>query len=295
MQLRPAGPQLPSIRTLHPYLPVMGPGPSTSTSTYEPAQTSTQHQGAGVYPPLSYAGNTAVCTVCKKGRSGKVSVACCRTCVWIQKAFAAQLLLLGVGQQPAFNGPGQGQGVNPPYNNMAKAQNPTPGQGLWPMQMPLLTGRQGHGQGQPSFSGHGSGSSADPAPAPAPAHTSTSTGTDTTCTFSDTLSDPARHPGLLRELLPEAGAACELPPQAHRCHFALRISLSLCFYEFDFAQPDAGADADADAAERLAAPGTETGGTITTATAAGPYLARRDAAACSLEFAEEEWVCPEGD
>ncbi|KAJ7729224.1 hypothetical protein B0H14DRAFT_3518368 [Mycena olivaceomarginata] len=39
MQPRPAGPQLPSIRTLHPYLPAIGPGPSTSTSTYEPAQT----------------------------------------------------------------------------------------------------------------------------------------------------------------------------------------------------------------------------------------------------------------
>ncbi|KAJ7491623.1 hypothetical protein B0H11DRAFT_1911888 [Mycena galericulata] len=59
MQPRPAGPQLPSIRTLHPYLPAIGPGPSTSTSTYEPAQTSTstQSQGARVYPPSSYAGS----------------------------------------------------------------------------------------------------------------------------------------------------------------------------------------------------------------------------------------------
>ncbi|KAJ7808013.1 hypothetical protein B0H14DRAFT_2871480 [Mycena olivaceomarginata] len=59
MQPRPAGPQLPSIRTLHPYLPAIGPSPSTSTSTYEPAQTSTstQSQGARVYPPLLYAGS----------------------------------------------------------------------------------------------------------------------------------------------------------------------------------------------------------------------------------------------
>ncbi|KAJ7877114.1 hypothetical protein B0H14DRAFT_2567948 [Mycena olivaceomarginata] len=43
--------------------------------------------------------------------------------VWIQQEFAAQLLLPDVGQQPAFNGPGQGQGFNLPDNNMAKAQN----------------------------------------------------------------------------------------------------------------------------------------------------------------------------
>ncbi|KAJ7939329.1 hypothetical protein B0H13DRAFT_1850634 [Mycena leptocephala] len=166
--------------------------------------------------------NTAVCTVCKKGKSGKVSMACCRTCplvppratillwctnafkrvfslafslsyhpnlprlslsssaehyvpraehdalcarvdaleVWIQQMFAAQSLPLGVGQQPAFNGSGQGQGFNLPYNNAPKAQNPTPGQGLRPMQMPQLASSQGHGQGQPSFSGHGSRSSA---------------------------------------------------------------------------------------------------------------------------------------
>jgi hypothetical protein len=52
-----AGLQLPSIRTLHPYLPALGPGPSTSTSTYEPAQMSTQSQGAGAYPPSSHAGS----------------------------------------------------------------------------------------------------------------------------------------------------------------------------------------------------------------------------------------------
>ncbi|KAJ7491656.1 hypothetical protein B0H11DRAFT_2399095 [Mycena galericulata] len=57
MQPRPAGPQLPSIRTLHPYLPAIGPGPSTSTSTYEPAQMSTQSHGAGLHPPSSYAGS----------------------------------------------------------------------------------------------------------------------------------------------------------------------------------------------------------------------------------------------
>ena len=79
--------------------------------------------------------------------------------VWIQQVFAAQSLPLGVGQQTAFNGPGQGQGFNPRYNNTPKAQNPTPGQGLWPMQMPPLAGSQGHGQGQLSFSGHRSGSS----------------------------------------------------------------------------------------------------------------------------------------
>ncbi|KAJ7854809.1 hypothetical protein B0H14DRAFT_2755774 [Mycena olivaceomarginata] len=57
MQPRPIGPHLPSIRMLHLYLPAICPGPSTSTSTYEPAQTSTQSQGAGVYPPSSYAGS----------------------------------------------------------------------------------------------------------------------------------------------------------------------------------------------------------------------------------------------
>ncbi|KAJ7868056.1 hypothetical protein B0H14DRAFT_2730347, partial [Mycena olivaceomarginata] len=57
MQPRPAGPQLPSIHTLRPYLPPIGPGPSTSTSTYGPAHMSTQSQGAGVYPPSSYAGS----------------------------------------------------------------------------------------------------------------------------------------------------------------------------------------------------------------------------------------------
>ncbi|KAJ7480457.1 hypothetical protein B0H11DRAFT_1915862 [Mycena galericulata] len=77
-----------------------------------------------------------------------------------QQMFAAQSLPPGVGQQPVFNGPGQGQGFNPLYNNTPKAQNPTPGQGLWLMQMLPPAGSQGHGQGQLSFFGHGSGSSA---------------------------------------------------------------------------------------------------------------------------------------
>ncbi|KAJ6449685.1 hypothetical protein C8R45DRAFT_144507 [Mycena sanguinolenta] len=58
---RPAGPQLPSIRSLHPYLPppaAMDPTPSTSTSNY--MQTSS-HAGAqgDRYPPSSYAGSEA--------------------------------------------------------------------------------------------------------------------------------------------------------------------------------------------------------------------------------------------
>ncbi|KAJ7348250.1 hypothetical protein DFH08DRAFT_147521 [Mycena albidolilacea] len=59
MQQRPAGPQLPSIRTLHPYLPppgpqaAMDPGPSTSTSNYTPAPPTPSH--GYPYPASSYA------------------------------------------------------------------------------------------------------------------------------------------------------------------------------------------------------------------------------------------------
>ncbi|KAJ7938741.1 hypothetical protein B0H13DRAFT_2301381 [Mycena leptocephala] len=56
MQLRPAGPQLPSIRTLHPYLPAIGPGPSTSTSTYEPADIDSE-PGSGSVPSLIVCGS----------------------------------------------------------------------------------------------------------------------------------------------------------------------------------------------------------------------------------------------
>ncbi|KAJ7237901.1 hypothetical protein B0H12DRAFT_102029 [Mycena haematopus] len=57
---RPAGPQLPSIRTLHPYLPppaAMDPSPSTSTANY---MQTTSHAGGGGdsrYPASSYAGS----------------------------------------------------------------------------------------------------------------------------------------------------------------------------------------------------------------------------------------------
>ncbi|KAJ7864109.1 hypothetical protein B0H14DRAFT_3133792 [Mycena olivaceomarginata] len=215
-----AGLQLPSIRTLHPYLPALGPGPSTSTSTYEPAQMSTQSQGAGAYPPSSHAGSDGdergvtgeneppkkkrrrqalSCTECKRRKIRCDRTQPCALCVrrgdqakcqWhviepaagkyvsraehdalctrvdalelrIQQLFAAQSLPPGVGQRSVFNGPGQGQAFNPPYNNTPQAQNPTPGQGLRPMQMPLLAGSQRHGQGQLSFSGHRSGSSAE--------------------------------------------------------------------------------------------------------------------------------------
>ncbi|KAJ7878477.1 hypothetical protein B0H13DRAFT_2346540 [Mycena leptocephala] len=173
MQPRPASLQLPSIRTLHLYPPVLGPGPSTSTSTYEPAQMSTQSQGAGAYPPSSHGGSdgdergvTGENEPPKKKRRRQVlsctenyvprtehDALCMRVDaleVWIQQVFAAQSLPPGVGQQPAFNGPGQGQGFNSPYNNTPKAHNPTPGQGLQPMQMPLPAGSQGHGQGHRS-------------------------------------------------------------------------------------------------------------------------------------------------
>ncbi|KAJ7920030.1 hypothetical protein B0H13DRAFT_2319809 [Mycena leptocephala] len=80
--------------------------------------------------------------------------------VWTQQVFATRPLPPGVGQQPTFKDLGQGQGFNLLYNNTAKAQNLTPGQGLRPMQMPPLAGGQGHRQGRLSFSGHGSGSSA---------------------------------------------------------------------------------------------------------------------------------------
>ncbi|KAF8128498.1 hypothetical protein K438DRAFT_908040 [Mycena galopus ATCC 62051] len=56
---RPAGQQLPSIRTLHPYLPppaAVNPGPPTSTSNY--MQQTQSHAGGGDrYPASSYAGS----------------------------------------------------------------------------------------------------------------------------------------------------------------------------------------------------------------------------------------------
>ncbi|KAJ7828161.1 hypothetical protein B0H14DRAFT_3466538 [Mycena olivaceomarginata] len=126
MQPRPASPQLPSIRTLHPYLPAIGPGPSTSTSAYEPAQTSTstQSQGARVYPPSSYAGSdgdeqgvTGENEPPKKKRRRQAlsctekyvpraehDALCARVNaleVWTKQVFAAQLLLPRVTASPA--------------------------------------------------------------------------------------------------------------------------------------------------------------------------------------------------
>ncbi|KAJ7825612.1 hypothetical protein B0H13DRAFT_1918564, partial [Mycena leptocephala] len=95
-------------------------------------------------------------------------------------------------QKPTFNGPGQGQGFNPPYNNTPKAQNPTPGQGLRPMQMPPLTGSQGHGQGWLSFSGHRSGSSAEDQFSKAPYNYYNVTAVAFTGTFKDARNTSTR-------------------------------------------------------------------------------------------------------
>ncbi|KAF8128500.1 hypothetical protein K438DRAFT_2140337 [Mycena galopus ATCC 62051] len=57
---RPAGPQLPSIRTLHPYLPppaAIDPGPPTSTSNYMQQHMPSHAGGGGRYPASSYAGS----------------------------------------------------------------------------------------------------------------------------------------------------------------------------------------------------------------------------------------------